>query len=397
MKNASFLVLCSSLLACGFAQAQHIEDGKLVFPERRIQSFVYDGVSPEVIAVLTSRITTLDGGLPGSWGYEWNAVADHYHNRADELLSDAKREDAMEAYLLASTYYSLAGFPEYHSNEELTAFRKHLAAYRKAGELMQPALQVVPVTARGKTFDTYFHRPAGIERPPLILWTNGTDKFKGNAYRPVRELLDLGFAVVTFDLPGTGESTFWKLTPDGEFVHLAVLDHFAGRDDVDTENIFQIGISFGGYFAARMATKNDSRLKAIAAVCGPVHDAFVQGSDSFAETLVSPEGRTVAAFARRVDVDPADPAELASVAEGFSLVNQGLITSEQTIHTPLLIVNGGRDGLAPISDMQLLASAASDAEVWTLGMAPHCAKKYFDKVLPDIAEWLIERGGRKPD
>lgn len=47
--------------------------------------------------------------------------------------------------------------------------------------------------------------------------------------------------------------------------------------------------------------------------------------------------------------------------------------------------------------MQLLASAASDTEVWTLGMAPHCAKEYFDKVLPDIAEWLIERGGRKPD
>ena len=140
MKKASFIVLCGSWLVCGFAQAQHIEDGKLVFPERRIQSFVYDGVSPEVIAILTSRITMLDGGLPGSWGYEWSAVADHYRSRADELLSDAKREDAMEAYLLASTYYSLAGFPEYHSDEELAALHKHLDAYRKAGELMQPPL-----------------------------------------------------------------------------------------------------------------------------------------------------------------------------------------------------------------------------------------------------------------
>ena len=140
-----------------------------------------------------------------------------------------------------------------------------------------------------------------------------------------------------------------------------------------------------------MAARNDPRLKAVAAVCGPVHDVFVQGKESLGRLLASPEGRTVVAFAHRLQVDPNDAATLASVAEKFSLVNLGVISSKPTIQTPLLIVNGGRDEVAPISDMELLASAATDAEVWTLGMAPHCAKEYFDRVLPDIAEWLTER------
>lgn len=380
-------------MATTIARAQHIEDGKLVFPERRVQSYLYDGVNREVIEVTSSRITTIEGDEPGSWIHEWSAVAGHQEKRGDDLLGAGERGDAMEAYLLASTYFALAGFPEYHSEGEIQAYRAHLDAYRAAGKLMQPALQIIPITVRGKTFDTYFHRPAGIDRPPLILWTNGTDRFKASAYRSVRELMSLGFAVVTFDLPGTGESTFWKLTPDGEYVHLAVLDHYAKRDDVDTDQIFQIGVSFGGYFAARMAARNDPRLQAIAVVCGPVHAAFAQGEESFSETMASPEGRTVVAFAHRLQVDPADTVELASVAEEFSLLKQGLIGQEKTIHTPLLIVNGGRDELAPISDMILLASAATDAEVWALGMAPHCAKEYFDRVLPDIAEWLIERAG----
>ncbi len=379
-----------AVLMCAIAHAQHIEDGRLVFPERRIQSYVYDGVSREVIDVISSRVTTLEGDEPGSWVYEWSAVGNHFKSQAEQLLREDQSSDAMEAWLSAATFFALAGFPEYHSQPELAAYRLHLDAYRKAGELMQPALEIVPITARGKTFDAYLHRPAGVEHPPLILWTNGTDRFKASAYRSVRELLDLGFAVVTFDLPGTGESAFWKLTPDGEFVHMAVLDHFAGRDDIDTEHIFQIGISFGGYFAARMAARNDPRLKAIAAVCGPVHEVFVQGEDEFAKILASPEGRTVVAFAHRLQVDPQNPGEVAAAAQEFSLVKQGILESGKTIKTPLLVVNGGRDELAPISDMELLASAAVDAEIWTLGMAPHCAKQYFDRVLPDIAEWLIE-------
>ena len=57
MKTLSIISVCGLLLVSGVSSAQHIENGKLVFPERRINSYVYDGVSRDVIEVVSSRIT----------------------------------------------------------------------------------------------------------------------------------------------------------------------------------------------------------------------------------------------------------------------------------------------------------------------------------------------------
>ena len=51
--------------------AQHIdEDGRLVFPERRITAFAYLGADELTIRAAAERISTRDGDGPGSWVYE---------------------------------------------------------------------------------------------------------------------------------------------------------------------------------------------------------------------------------------------------------------------------------------------------------------------------------------
>lgn len=385
---------CVALLAVAlsFAQtpivAQEIIDGALFVPERRLEGFVYDGADPKIIAETVGHIRTMDGDSEGSWVAEWRAVAAAEEKRAGKAAKRGDREEARELYFSASNYYAIAGFPEYHSKAERDALMMHLSAYKKGGALMEPALDVVKVTARGKIFDTYLHKPAHIDRPPLILWTHGTDKFKGHAYQTIKSLLDLGFAVATFDIPGTGESIFWNLTPDGEFVHMAVLDAYSERNDIDQNNIFEVGVSFGGYYAAKMAARNDPRLRAVASLCGPVHTPFVLGAEGLAEVLASPEGPTVTAFARRVGADTSDVEAFAEEARNFSLVEQGVVGQGEKIKTPLLVMNGGRDVLAPIEDMEMLADSAKESELWIFGMADHCAKEYFEPALPDIVEWL---------
>ncbi|WP_273014045.1 alpha/beta fold hydrolase [Hyphomonas sp.] len=368
--------------------AQEIINGELHVPERRIEGFIYDGADRAIVLETISKITTRDGNDPGSWVYEWTKVADAELGRAEQAAESDQNAQAETLFFSAANYYAIAGFPEYHSDAERDALLKHFRAYERGGAYMAAPMQVISVEARGRSFNTYFHRPAGIDHPPLILWTHGTDKFKGHAYKTVKRLLDRGFAVVTFDLAGTGESTFWDLLSDGEFVHQAVLDAYASRDDVDASNIFEVGVSFGGHYAAKMAARNDPRLRAVASLCGPIHSPFMQTTEEIAYILGTEEGATVRAFAHRIGADPSNPDQVASSIRQFSLVEQGLIGQGQTIKTPLLVMNGGRDPLSPIKDLQLLANSAETSELWVMGMAGHCARDYFEPAVTDVAEWL---------
>ncbi|MFQ5660559.1 MAG: alpha/beta fold hydrolase [Gammaproteobacteria bacterium] len=381
------IALC--LIAPG-AVAQHIAGGKLVFPERRLTAYIFEGANREVMSVVKARIHDVNGDGPGSWVYEWRQTADYYLAQGEHAQTAGRRDQAFTAYHTASVYYSLAAFPEYYTKAERAAFRQHLMAYKKAGALLEPPLEVVPVKIKGHTIDTYLHRPPGNSRPPLVLWTGGIDQYKGNSYYHLKPLLDRGFAVVTFDIAGTGENTFWHLSPDGEFVHQAVLDYFSRRPDIDTVNIFEVGRSFGGYYAVKMAARNDPRLRAVAAECTPVHAAFVRPVDTFEKLLASPEGRTLYGMARRMGIKPGDAKALANENRKFSLINQGLLGKGRTIKTPLLIIDGGRDRLVPQSDMQLLAASALESEVWTLGMDGHCYANYAGVVAAQVAEWFLQ-------
>lgn len=390
------LIGAAVTIMAAVAPAQEMVNGKATLPERRMQGFVNDGVSRKALEEVMARVKTTQGDGPSSWVREWSMEGEAQEKAAAKIAAAGDNAATLQAYMLAANYYSIAGFPDYYTPAEKQALRKHVAAYEKAGQYMSPPLQVIPVAVRGHKMKTYFHRPARAGRPPLILWTNGTDKFKAHAYSAVSALVGMGFAVVTFDIAGVAENDLWKLTPDGEFVHLAVLDHYAARKDIDPANIFEVGLSFGGYFAARMAARNDPRLRAVAAVCAPVHSSFTMTVPQARAALASPERRTIQAFSHRIGADIEDLDAFTKAAARFSLVNQQvIIPGEKTIKTPLLIVNGGRDRLSTMADMQLLASAAETQEVWAMGMAQHCASEYFGELVHDIGEWFLEHADRK--
>lgn len=374
--------------------AQHMDEGKLVFPERRLTAYVFEGANREVMEVVISRINDVAGDGPGSWVYEWRQTGDHYRRKAEKAEAENNRDKAFKMYHVASVYYSLSAFPEYHTSAEIASYKKHLRAYKKAGEFMQPPLEIIRVKIKEHVIETYLHRPEGKHKPPLVLWTGGIDQYKGNSYWHLKPLLEKGFAVVTFDIPGTGESNFWNLSPDGEFLHLAVLDHFSRDSSVDTNNIFEVGRSFGGYYAAKMAARNDPRLRAVAAQCVLVHAGFVRPVEVFEKLLASPEGRTLYGMARRMGIKAGDAKALAAANRKFSLVNQGILGKGKTIKTPLLIINGGRDRLSPQSDMQLLADSAQNAEVWMLGTDGHCYANYAAIVAPQVGDWFLKHLSR---
>ena len=337
-----------SLLASsvGFAQNANVKDGKAVLEERRIRAYRYLGADEDVIRMALPRITRQEGAAPGSWIYEWSAIGKYYEDLGDKATN---HRAALEAYMTAGVYYALAWFPRVTTAEEAQAYDAQLRAYQKGGKLFDVPLEVVNVPFRDGHLVTYLHRPPGVKKPPLVIWSGGVDQYKANHYRPLQDMLAKGLAVATFDLPGFGESRNWDRDPTSD-AHIAIMEHYMKRGDIDAEHIGFVGISYGGGASLRVALRNDPRIDAVVAMCAGVRS----GGEN-------------------------------------SLIATGKVGKGKTIKTPLLVVNGSRDRGNPVADMMMTYESAVESDLWVLGLGEHCAVEYWPVVIPHVAQWLTEK------
>ena len=202
---------------------------------------------------------------------------------------------------------------------------------------------------------------------------------------------DLRQQLSTLPVPVTVKSG-WRL-PNLTLCHRRVLDFLEATGDYDFDRVGLIGGSFGGYYAVKMAI-DEPRVKAVVSNCGLIHSVFESEADDLERRLESEYGGQARSFMRRVGQDPENPdlEELVETRRGFSLLRQGIVGGDKkTIKTPLLILNGGRDTLSPISDMKMLEAAAEDAEVWVFGLAGHCGGRYGALFGEDLVQWLVDR------
>jgi alpha-beta hydrolase superfamily lysophospholipase len=220
--------------------------------------------------------------------------------------------------------------------------------YQKGGKLFDVPLEVVKVPYKGGQITTYLHKPFGIERPPLVIWCGGVDQYKANHWRPIQDMLAKGFAVATLDLPGFGESRQWARETDAG-ANFAVLEGYLKREDIDTKRISFFGQSYGGGATLRAALRNDPRVKAIVAMCAGLHLGE--------KNSLAPEAK------------PGD----------------------KLINGPMLVVNGTRDAGNPVPDLVSTYQSAKEGDLWLLGRGEHCAVEYWPVMIPQMADWLIEK------
>ncbi len=346
------LAVLVSLLAVASSFAQNIKDGHGVLEERRVRAYTYMGGDENIIRQTVQRITRQEVDAPGGWVYEWRTLGEYYEKIGDETLKTGPRRAALDAYMTASVYYALAWFPRTTSDEQIKAYEDQLRAYQKGGKLFDVPLEVVNVPFKDGHLVTYLHKPLGVAKPPLLIWTGGVDQYKANHYRPIQDMLEKGFAVVTFDMPGFGESRNFPQVQD-EAPHLAILEYYMKRPDIDAKHISVYGQSYGGGAALRTAVLNDPRISAVVAMCAGIR---------------SPKGK--------------------------SLLDEGKVGKGKTITTPLLVVDGTRDAFNSFSDMMTLYESAKEADLWSLGLGEHCAVEYWPVVMPQMATWLVEKNSK---
>jgi len=343
-----------SLLAASISLAQtsqnttNVKDGKALLEERRIRAFIYRGADEDVVRQTIQRITKQEGEAPGSWVYEWRVLGEYYENRGDVLAKRGPRRAALDAYMTAVAYYAIGWFPRVTNAEEARDYEQQLRAYQKGGKLFDAPLEVVKVPFKDGVLTTYLHKPLGIEKPPLVIWSGGVDQYKANHYRAVQDMLAKGLAVATFDLPGFGESRQWERDPKSD-AHFALLEYYLTHGAIDPKRISFYGASYGGGASLRVALRNDPRITSVVAMCAGLH-----------------------------------------LGEKNSLVPDAK-PGQKLINGPLLVANGTRDPGNTVADMTSTYEAAKVGDLWLLGLGEHCAIEYNPIMMPHVAQWIVEK------
>jgi esterase FrsA len=382
LKHLVFAVFTFLLIAPPDLTAEPTRDDEGFVEERRLRLWSAQTKNRDLVYSTYLRIDHLEGVDPGSWVYEWSNIGKYFADRGEVFAAKGEREAARDAFLTAAKFYGIARFPAKTLPGQLDAYRKHLQYYKRAGQYFDPELVALDIPFDKKSVQGYLHMPPDIEKPPLILWNGGIDTWKGDLYNNIQPYIDRGFAVLTFDVLGTGESSDWVAEPDSNKLHSAVIDYMQTHPLIDGKYIAHVGFSFSGYYAARNAITED-RLFAVISACGATHDGW--------KNIYNGPWEIQEALSAAIHMSRDDPDAIHRNMREFSLVEQGLLKGPDSVKLPTLIINGDLDDLAPVSDLRLLADSGQETDLWIMGGDQHCFGQYRSIVMPKMADWLVRK------
>jgi len=309
------------------------------------------------------------------WCAEWQKTAAYHEQLGREALSTIS---AGEAYLRAAICHHFAKFIFFEEGEQLRAASKATVEnYLKAAPLLDPPAERVLIPYAGRQLPGNLRKPAGVQRPPLVLLLAGLDSVKEefSTFEPLFHRR--GVATLAFDGPGQGESEFeLPIEPAFEKVVTAVVDWLQGRSDVDASRVACAGVSLGGYYASRAAAY-EQRLLCAVAMGGPYdmaenfHNTPPQTQQAFQTRSFSPT--LEAAYAKAAELTLKDCARL--------------------IRMPFLLVFGKQDRLIPYQQAERLYAEVSSPDK-RLEMYPegnHIANNFPYAYRPLVADWVAER------
>ena len=232
-------------------------DESFAFEFVRNLGFMYYGGSDLGEMIATAGL--IKEGDEESWFTEFDKLARRILSRADASLAAGHRESAREAYLRASTYFRTAEF-YLHSNPGdpriLSESRASQKAYAQAAKLSGPTWEPVQIPYEGTTLPGYFYKVdnSGKPRPTIIFFGGFDSSVEELFYCGGAPAIRRGYNCLTFDGPGQGSPLREQKLPfryDWEKVVTPAVDYALTRSDVDGANLALIGMSLGGYWAAR--------------------------------------------------------------------------------------------------------------------------------------------------
>jgi esterase FrsA len=356
-----FLLLFLALISLGlFAQStsaqteerreRNIDEIKAEAIRRaEVGQYPLIGLDPGDVKEAFNSIHTRD---KDEWAAAFMGVADRYMSEAKSLeKTDPTKANA--DYIRAWRLYSFGRWPIPASPGKQRSYEKAIEAFLAHARFWDPPLEIVRIPFEGKEIIGYLRLPKNANGPvPLVLAVNGLDSRKEDLSESFSAILPFGIGFLAVDGPGTGQNPI-KVSENADRMLSRVLDYIATRPEIDKNRVAMHGVSWGAYWAAKMAIVERTRLRGASAQSPPV-DRFFQ-KDFLMNSLIGNReylfDQVPALMAIFDNVKTID--EMAEVLPKMSLVRQGLLGKPMS---PMLILAGVRDTQVPIDDIYLLLS-----------------------------------------
>lgn len=346
------------------------------------------GLDPDDVKEAFASIHTRD---KDEWAAAFMGVADHYMNEAKSLeKTDPTKANA--DYIRAWRLYSFGRWPIPASPGKQRSYEKAIEAFLAHARFWDPPLEIVRIPFEGKEIIGYLRLPKNANGPvPLVLAVNGLDSRKEDLSESFSAILPFGIGFLAVDGPGTGQSPI-KVSENAERMLSRVLDYISTRPEIDKNRVAMHGVSWGAYWATKMAIVERARLRGASAQSPPT-DRFFQ-KDFLLNSLIGNReylfDQVPALMAIFDNVKTVD--EMAEVLPKMSLVKQGLLGKPMA---PMLILAGVLDTQVPISDIYLLLDKGDVPKTaWINPQGGHLGRQV--KVWPDpvifkqvIIPWLV--------
>ena len=346
------------------------------------------GLDPADVREAFAAIKTKD---KDEWAIAFMGVADKYMNEAKSL----ERSDPAKAnadYIRAWRLYSFGKWPIPASPKKQESYEKAIQAFLAHARFWDPPLEVVHIPFENSQIIGYLRLPKDAKKPvPLVIAVNGLDSRKEDVSESFSAITPQGIAFLAIDGPGTGQSPV-KVNQDAQGMFSRVIDYAQSRPEVDKNRLAVHGVSWGAYWATRLAIVERTRLRGTSAQSPPIDEFFTKEflTNSLLgnrEYLFDQVPALMNIFEGVHNVD-----ELATELEKMSLVKLGLLGKPMA---PMLVIAGVKDTQVPISDIYLLLSKGdTPKDAWINPAGGHLGRQV--KVWPDpvifkqvIIPWLV--------
>lgn len=346
------------------------------------------------IEALCSGSSDQDPALREAWLDAWLATARELSARGDAAASAGRRRSASASYWRACAAWLSAEWSlRLLDPRKVAVFDEMRACFTKLVGL--DPLGGVPVRVRSNDaeLEGLYLQAAG-ERAPIVVHLNGTHSCMEWPYLSgtVDALRERGVSSLLIDHPGSGSARYhcglW-MTAHSEHFGSAILDFLGSWDRTRGRPVGVLGVSLGGYHAARVAAL-DRRVAAVA--CWGALYRLAPWQIPGEAASVAPVDLAGEAEALRLYA-AASREELVRRMRAFTL--DGVLAN---LRCPLLIVHGAHDAQVPVEQVELMAAAAIDApRVDRVVLSEpgfgdmHANLDNLPLARDTVADWLAER------